>query len=469
MTKSILLTFLTGKMLPQFLLFFTPLWLGPLLYCIPKNRYHEVLVLWILLLCCDAYLGYLSWVQNFYELSRREAQYWERKSDIKRPVAPKARRRTQWARKSQLGDHPTSQQYIKEKEKVGIRNICRGNIDFLSMMRYYWYGLRFDWFFNAILRIIIHQIAKTLHRYGFKYANRCYWYYQPFWNEGVARQIGEIFLTSGLIIAVSNVNEEENLATFRLNNWYCMSTNEESERVFIQELKITVDCTKRTAVAGRLDGKEIDVNDGNVLMMMVSAASTYYHTVLHSYANWASENCWQIPGMLEAATASTAMNAYAHTSGAMIMNSMANFTKLLEVNAVKGIHKHVGPGSGGQVVALCKFSRVGSFILEARKELKEHLLTLDFGEQELDLEGFFLLSVVHSLDHLGLITSVNPLDITGNDGAQYLLAVYTAPHLEVFMHSSFRKRKEKWMQDYYRRLCQIDKSLADECHAYIRF
>ena len=162
-----------------------------------------------------------------------------------------------------------------------------------------------------------------------------------------------------------------------------------------------------------------------------------------------------------------AMNAYAVMPGLFITANPPNLKRLLNLNASKGIYRH---GTGALIEELRRYSRFADFTLHARETM---MAVLQEHEVEIDAEAYFLMSVMHSLDHHNVCRCSDPKDLysprLGYGGAEWIRVLFSEPLTPILADTRPSRQKSPWMVELHRRLHAIDPELADRVDCGIRY
>jgi len=422
----------------------------------------------ILMLFIDAYTSYDQWLFMFGP-ERMDAVA-QRKGEGRIPDKPTLRRRTDLHRVSQINEANPSQDQIKERSKVGIVNFSHYHLSFFNYFYLFKMRLRFDFVLNAAKNLIRHKFITFLIESGlYEKAYRLYPLYHKHWEKGPRACIGESCLETTIMLGLSELDEIKQTATFKYSNWVACSNIEPDKIMSIDLMVIKVDLKTRMCTYAEVNGEEwTDMRE--VLQLQYMLITGYYHPVVHLYANWfytdnAADPCYHW-GLLTLITNSVSFWGGTIAAG---YDDPEPWRNILIRNALKGLHFHYAE----DLRKFCKYSTTGQFLLEARKLCKKHCAKQRPGDDHF-YEAFFIASILHNVDHAMMTRMNNPADLTYVGphelcSSQLIRVMFCAPHDELFITSSFRKSNIPWVQELYRDLRVINRTLADNCHLGIRF
>jgi len=91
----------------------------------------------------------------------------------------------------------------------------------------------------------------------------------------------------------------------------------------------------------------------------------------------------------------------------------------------------------------------------------------------IDGDSFFLMSVVHSIDHYCASFSTDPIDLRAPllqfGGAQWIRALFVPPLHPFLAETRISKARAPWLRDLHARLKMIDADFADAVDYSIRY
>ena len=335
---------------------------------------------------------------------------------------------------------------------------------------YYKFTLRFDYLVNDLWRAAVHSLRKSLLRRGFRSARAWSSLYQPCW-ERIDRQLAELLIESSLMLGLTETwSDPESGHThgrFVYTDWACPAgTRFENEAVQIDRFEVVVDLDRRQALSAAVNGREIGAGE-DALVLADLCVSIHIHTILHAYANWACVPDHKDPVLARAAVYTLAMNGQAWYAGHFANAEAANFRRVLMRNAQGGMFEH---GNGAMMKQIVRFSRAGAFLMAARKAtmdvLREHHV-------DINPEAFFLMSVVHSVDHAVIPAAVDPVNLHSKllnyRGMEWIRVLVQEPLQPILANTRISAAKSGWIADLYKRLAAIDPWYADRVDYCIRY
>jgi len=422
----------------------------------------------ILLLIIDAWTSYDQWLYMFGP-ERMDAVA-QASGEGRIPEKPTLRRRTDLHRPSQINEANPSSAQIQERSKVGIVNFSHYHLSFFNYFYLFKLRLRFDFVLNAARNLIRHRIITYLIKSGiYEKAYRLYPLYHKHWEKGPRACIGESCLETTIMLGLSELDENKQTATFKYSNWTACSNIAPDKIMSIDLMIIKVDLNTRMCTYAEVNGEEwTDMKE--VLQLQYMLITGYYHPVVHLYANWfytdnAADPCYQF-GLLTLITNSVSFWGGTIAAG---YDDPVPWRTILIRNALKGLHFHYME----DLKKFCKYSTTGRFLLEARRLCKKHCAKQRPGDEHF-FEAFFIACILHNVDHAVMTRMNNPADMDylgphELTSSELIRVMFCVPHDELFITSSFRRSRIPWVQDLYRDLRQIDRTLADNCHCGIRF
>lgn len=350
-----------------------------------------------------------------------------------------------------------------------IRGIVMQRLSF-RQWTFYKFTLRLDYLLNDMWRAAAHGVRKSLLRRGFRFARTWSPLYQPCW-EHVDRQLAELLIETSLMLGLNETwtdpQSGHTHGRFVYTDWTCPAGPRfKNEAVHIDRFEVAVDLDRRVALSAAVNGREIGAGE-DALVLADLCVSVNFHTILHAYANWACVPDHSDPLLAKAAVYTMAMNGQAWEAGYFSNTVATNFRRVLETNAKRGIFEH---GNGQLMRQLVRFSRTGAFIIAARNAtmdvLREHNV-------DIDAEAFFLMSVLHSIDHHVIAAAVDPINLhsklLGYGGMEWIRVLFQEPLRPLFANTRISAQKSGWIADLYKRLCAIDPWYADRVDYCIRY
>jgi len=417
-------------------------------------------------LCADLYSNWYAWKIMFR--ATHNSGYVEKMKEAKKlPSRPKARRRTNDMRKSQIqGLNPTEQQR-KDRASVGIVHASHFHISFVKFLYYHVFFFRIDWIWNAYTARVRHLLICLATKLGYATAYRWYTHYSPLYEKSPRHQGAALLLESSLMLGLTEVNEDANVATFKYTNWYVPAECGVSQILMVNLMTIVVDLEEREIMHAEINGEEwTDMVE--VLQIIVMAHSIYYHVLIHLYSNW-----WFIEDdtnpLHDFGIYTLLTNSISIYFGAFFKTKESGRWMFMK-NAIKGIHYH----HLGDLERFSKYSRSARFMLKARKIAKKYCTPENMRSDKVGFESFFIACVLHNIDHALASVCSNPeiLEHEGPHGvlgSAWVRSMLNNPHREVLVKSAFKEHQIPWIAAMYKELAVVDKEYADYCHIGIRF
>jgi len=335
---------------------------------------------------------------------------------------------------------------------------------------YYKFTLRLDYLLNDIWRSAVHQARKSMLSRGLRAARSWSSLYQPCW-EHVDRQLAELVIESSLMLGLTETWSDRasghTYGRFVYSDWLCpASPRFRDEAVQIDRFEVVVDLDRRRAIGAEVNGRQIGAGQ-DALVLADLCVSVNFHTILHAYANRACVPNHPDPILASAAVFTAAMNAQAWHAGYFAMTVATRFRRVLERNSRHGMFAH---GSGAMMRQIVRYSRTGAFLVEARKAtmavLREHRV-------DVDPEAYFLMSVLHSVDHHVIAAAVDPVNLhsglLGYGGMEWIRVLFQEPLRPIFADTRISSQNTGWVADLYKRLSAIDPWYADRVDYCIRY
>lgn len=334
---------------------------------------------------------------------------------------------------------------------------------------HYSYTLRIDYLLNDAWRGARHLLRRALIRRGVTAARRWTPWYRGHWQE-LDRQLGELVLETSLSIGVEageDVDGGGRQLRFSWNDWATAAgLGVPDERLHVEQLSVTVDLDGRRAVDATFNGAPIGVG-ADALVLAFNALVLFHHPVLHAYSNWACVPDHPDRELARAARYTLAMNAVSWHAGAVAATDARLFRAVLDDNAAKGIQGHA---RGALYEEVLQHSRTARFIAQARPIT---MAVLREFEVDIDPEAFFLMSVVHSVDHHACAGAVDGVDLVspllGYGGAQWIRALFVEPLVPWLADTRIKKSRSPWLKELHRRLTELDPGFADVVDSCIRY
>ena len=341
----------------------------------------------------------------------------------------------------------------------GPRGVVMRRLQFWRWVRYK-YTLRQDYVLNSAWRWLRHQVRSFCLKLGYARARTWHPAYQAFWGSP-ERELAELVLETSLGLGVKSIHSDESgnrIATFRYENWLCPTGTETSGEILkVKCLRLELDLQRRVALSCELNGTQIGTGS-DALCYLYLALSSYHHTALHGYANWAAIPNHEDAHLNRAATWTLATNAVALFTGRAFQRNPNTMKEALRYNCRRGIPKH---GAGTLLRELAQHSRYTLFVYRARAALMK---TIEDHSLKVDAESLFLSTVVHSLDHYMATLAVDPYDLIMTDSkhraAQMVRLVFTEPLEPGLVNTRISAIKSGWPKTLYERLSAIDETLA---------
>jgi len=430
-------------------------------------------VLWIIIshtfvvtLVADIYSSWNSW-KIMFGATLNGGYVRKMKEEGKLPNKPKARRRTNDLRKSQIQSLNPTEQQRQDRASVGIVHASHYYISFVDFLYYHLFFFRVDWTWNTYTARIRHLLIGLATKLGYKTAYRWYAHYTPLYEKSPRHQSAALLLESSLMLGLTEVDEDEELATFKFTNWYVPAECGVSQVLMVKVMELVVDLKERETIYAEINGEEWK-DPIEVLQIIIMCQSIYYHVLIHVYSNW-----WFIEDK------SNPLHDYGIYT--LLTNSISIFfgnffdTKesarwLFMKNAIRGIHFHFTT----DLERFSKYSRSARFLLKGRKILKKYCTPENMKTTKVGFEAFFISSILHNVDHYMAARCSNPNLVVHSGphkvlGASYIRSMLDAPHREILVKSSFKNSKIPWIRMVHKELALVDEEYADMCHIGIRF
>jgi hypothetical protein len=350
-----------------------------------------------------------------------------------------------------------------------IRGLVMRRVTFRQWV-YYKFTLRIDYLANDLWRGAAHVVRKALLRRGVRGAHRWARLYQPHWSS-IPRQIAEHVLETSLMLGLAETWTDATTGNphgrFVFTDWVCPAGPRfRGEAVHIDRFEIVLDMKARVATGAKVNGVEIGPGE-DALVIADLCVSTFFHTIMHGYANWACVPEHTDPILSRAAVYTLAMNAQAWQAGYFSNVVASNFRRVIQKNATRGIFPH---GSGALMREIVQHSRTGAFLMEARRVTME---VMRAHAVDIDHEAFFLMSVMHSIDHHFIAATVDPCNLRSRlldyDGTEWIRVLFQEPLHALFANTKISAVREGWIAELYRRLRAIDPWYADMIDYCIRY
>lgn len=430
-------------------------------------------VLWIIIshtvlvtLFADIYSNWFAW-KIMFRATGTSGYVEKMKREGKLPVKPKARRRTNDLRKSQIQSlNPTDQQR-SDRASVGIVHASHHHISFIDFLYYHVFRLRMDWIYNTYTSRMRHLFIRFVTKLGWKKAYRWYNHYTPLYEKSVPHQIAALLLESSLMLGLTEVDEDAQIAIFKYTNWYVPSDIGVSQILMVKLMVIVVDLQEREIIYAEVNGEEwTDMQE--VLQIVVMCHSIYFHVLIHLYSNWwfieDPTNPLHVYGVYTLLT-----NSISIYFGSFFDTKESGRWMFMK-NAIRGIHFHYV----ADLERFSKYSRTARFLLKARKIAKKYCTPTNMKCTKVGFESFFIACILHNVDHHMAAWCSNPLAVehTGPHkilGASWIRSMLDHPHREIFVKSSFRNSKIPWIRMMHKELSLVDEQYADMCHIGVRF
>jgi hypothetical protein len=430
-------------------------------------------VIWIIIshtflvtLFADIYSNWFAW-KIMFRATTSSGYVQKMRKEGKLPVKPKARRRTNDLRQSQIQSlNPTDQQR-RDRASVGIVHASHYHISFIDFLYYHVFFFRIDWIYNTYTSRMRHLLIKYLTKLGWKTAYRWYTYYTPLYEKSVRHQIAALLLESSLMLGLSEVDEDSEIATFKFTNWYVPSDVGVSQILMVKIMVLVVDLQERELIYAEVNGEEwTDMKE--VLQITIMCHSIYYHVLIHLYSNWwfieDSSNPLHVYGLYSLLTNSISIY-FGH-----FFDTKESGRWMFMKNAIRGIHFHYS----ADLERFSKYSRTARFLLKGRKIAKKYCTPENMKSTKVGFESFFIASILHNVDHHMAAKCSNPLlsEHKGPHkiiGASWIRSMLDHPHREILVKTSFKNSEIPWIRMMHKELSLVDEEYADMCHIGIRF
>jgi len=385
----------------------------------------------------------------------------------KLPSKPTARRRTNDMRQSQINPSNPSAQQRKDRATVGIINTSHFYVSFVDFLYYHVFCFRVDWTWNAFGARLRHLIIGLAIKLGYKKAYRWYSMYTPHYDKPIAEQVAGLLLETSLMLSLTDVDEDSQMATFKFTNWWLPCDIGLDQIMEVNVLMLVVDLESRSCIYCEVNGEEwTDMNE--VLQIVILAHSLYYHVLIHLYSNW-----WFVE---DPEHPFHAYGVYTLVSNAVSIFFGSFFKKresarwLLMKNAIRGIHYH----HRADLERFSKHSRTARFLLKARVVAKKFCTPENLKCDKIGFESFFIACILHNVDHYMSAELTNPM-LSEYEGPHKMIGVgwikscLDIPHREIMVKSAFKNSEVAWVRAMHAELAKIDEKYAEYCHLGIRF
>jgi len=385
----------------------------------------------------------------------------------KLPSKPTARRRTNDMRQSQINPSNPSAQQRKDRATVGIINTSHFYVSFVDFLYYHSFCFRIDWTWNAFGARIRHLLIGFAIRMGYKKAYRWYSNYTHNYDKPIADQVAGLLLETSLMLSLTEVDEDSQMATFKFTNWWlpCDIGNDQIMEVHV--LMLVVDLESRSCIYCEVNGEEwTDMNE--VLQIVIMAHSLYYHVLIHLYSNW-----WFVEDPhhpLHAFGVYTLLTNSVSVFFGDFFKTKESARWLLMKNGIRGIHYH----HRADLERFSKHSRTARFLLKARVVAKKFCTPENLKCDKIGFESFFIACILHNVDHHMAAELSNPrlAEYKGPHkmiGVGWIKSMLDIPHREIMVKSAFKNSELPWVRAMHAELVKIDAKYADYCHLGIRF
>jgi len=420
----------------------------------------------ILNFAVDIFVNYNTW-KVMFGATFAQGYVTKMKEGGKLPSKPTARRRTDDMRQSQINPSNPSAQQRKDRATVGIINTSHFYVSFIDFLYYQLFTFRVDWTWNAFGARIRHLLICFAIKMGYKKAYRWYSHYTHNYDKPIADQVAGLLLETSLMLSLTEVDEDSQMATFKFTNWWVPCDIGTDQIMEVNVLMLVVDLESRSCIYCEVNGEEwTDMNE--VLQIVIMAHSLYYHVLIHLYSNW-----WYVEDP----------NHPFHAFGiyTLLTSSISiyygEFFKVKESarwmlikNAIRGIHYH----HRADLERFSKYSRTARFLLKARIIAKKFCTPENLKCDKIGFESFFIASILHNVDHHMAARLTNPYlaEYKGPHkmiGVAWIKSMLDLPHKEYFVRSSFKNSKVPWVRAMHNELAMVDELYADFCHLGIRF
>lgn len=422
----------------------------------------------LLTLMADIFVSYQTW-KTLFGATSATGFVTKMKAAGKLPSKPTARRRTNDLRKSQMNSLNPSAQQRKEYSKVGIVNTSHHHVSFIDFLLYHTFFFRIDYTINVYSARLRHLLICKAISWGYKTAYRWYTFYTPSYDQPVAEQVAGILLESSMMLGLTEVDEDAQMATFKFTNWWvpCDMDDCVSQLMEVNVMMLVVDLECRSCIYCEVNGEEwTDMNE--VLQIVIMAHSLYYHVLIHLYSNWwyveDPDHPFHAFGIYTLLTSSISI----YYGAFFKVKESARW--MLIKNAIRGIHYH----HRADLERFSKYSRTARFLLKARIIAKKFCTPENLNCDKIGFESFFIASILHNVDHHMAARLSNPYlaEYLGPHkmiGVAWIKSMLDLPHKEYFVRSSFKNSKVPWVRAMYNELAMVDELYADFCHLGIRF
>jgi hypothetical protein len=242
-------------------------------------------------------------------------------------------------------------------------------------------------------------------------------------------------------------------------------------------LRVEVDVVKKVVVKATLDGEDVGIND--LLVLLVHNIINVQHPKIHAYANWAVDPDCSLNNYLQKmSVVTTVYNHFGYNNTPAIMNCLfgpevgSNQKVVFDAAMTSGVPAHP------QIRQLLPHSRVVRFLVRLRVPFMQTFEEFrDMFPQTYSAEGYYLGTVVHSLDHFMFVRSLNPWQLHANKPSPKFAALHGMGDVARFMVSDdlpailfaryFKHAPTKFHQKIYAIAKDIDALLADHIQTCI--
>lgn len=273
-------------------------------------------------------------------------------------------------------------------------------------------------------------------------------------------------------VSVETVNERE-IGLLKIPEAFHALTNGEWES---GTLIVEMDLSEQEILDIRYKGKTVDIGDG--LALVYIALTGMNHPLIHSFANWGINPEIKDDFLKTMALCTIKYNEYGVNQFRTTTNSFRwlgihsyttmDILKLATHHGNYTVPKH----SSQSWTALKEKSDFVDFILKVRVVFFNRFKKYKNDFSQMDPEGMFLGTVMHSVDHLQFDYLLEISDFKGTEVfkadrelATVILSCYTSAPLFRLINCKFKDSPHPFFQEVYKEAMVFNKRMADgmEC------
>lgn len=312
----------------------------------------------------------------------------------------------------------------------------------LSAYLVYSFTLGAKFFTVSIYRMAVHTVRIRLFHLGLLRE-----------TTSVALQLGRVMMRSTMCLRIESIDGA--VATFVCRDFKIPHTQSPSRVRAIGEFVVTVDLDSECALSCTLDGAPIGLRDG--LRVVYWMWCVGMHPACHAGSTPAVRLDSEDAAVRRASAYTSGVNTSAICSASSMLLERHELAAMFRTNIAACSGRHDVP----LLVQLAKKSATVHFMLAARGAV---FSTLAAHKVDVDFEGTFLSTVVHSVDHHagGVVDPISLLgDTTTCNDPSWIRAVFTDHLPSGVVETKLSESSVPWHAALYRKLSAIDTELAD--------